>query len=49
MENQKAIHISILAIAVLLFFIYSVDFLTNINLMLFPEKNGNLLKALLVH
>lgn len=38
MENHKAIHISILAIAVLLFLFIPLIFLTNINLMLFPEK-----------
>lgn len=38
MANHKAIHISILAIATLIFLFIPFIFLTNINLMLFPEK-----------
>lgn len=38
LENNKAIHISILAVAVAIFMFIPLIFLTNINLMLFPEK-----------
>ena len=38
LENHKAIHISILAVAVAIFMFIPFIFLTNINLMLFPEK-----------
>lgn len=38
LENHKAIHISILAVAVAIFLFIPLIFLTNINLMLFPEK-----------
>lgn len=38
LENHKAIHISILAVAVVIFMFIPFIFLTNINLMLFPEK-----------
>lgn len=40
LENHKAIHISILAVAVAMFMFIPLIFLTNINLMLFPEKWG---------
>jgi cytochrome c len=40
LENHKAIHISILALAVTVFLFIPLIFLTNINLMLFPEKWG---------
>lgn len=38
LENNKAVHISILAVAVVIFLFIPFIFLTNINLMLFPEK-----------
>lgn len=38
LSNHKAIHISILAIATVIFLFIPFIFLTNINLMLFPEK-----------
>ena len=38
LEHHKAIHISILALAVAIFLFIPFIFLTNINLMLFPEK-----------
>lgn len=38
LENNKAVHISILAVAVAIFMFIPLIFLTNINLMLFPEK-----------
>ncbi len=38
LENNKPLHISIMAIAVLIFLFIPFIFLTNINLMLFPEK-----------
>ena len=38
LENNKAVHISILAVAVAIFLFIPFIFLTNINLMLFPEK-----------
>lgn len=40
LENNKALHISIIAAAVLVFLFIPLIFLTNINLMLFPEKWG---------
>ncbi len=40
LEKHKAIHISILAVSVALFLFIPLIFLTNINLMLFPEKWG---------
>jgi cytochrome c len=40
LQNHKAIHISILAVAVAIFLFIPLIFLTNINLMLFPEKWG---------
>lgn len=40
LENNKGLHISILALAVLIFLFIPLIFLTNINLMLFPEKWG---------
>lgn len=38
LENNKAVHISILGVAVVIFLFIPFIFLTNINLMLFPEK-----------
>lgn len=38
LENHKAVHISILALATVIFLFIPFIFLTNINLMLFPEK-----------
>jgi cytochrome c len=38
LENYKAVHISILALATVIFLFIPFIFLTNINLMLFPEK-----------
>jgi cytochrome c len=38
LENNKPVHISILAVAVVIFLFIPFIFLTNINLMLFPEK-----------
>lgn len=38
LENNKAVHISILVVAVAIFLFIPLIFLTNINLMLFPEK-----------
>ncbi|WP_306350734.1 c-type cytochrome [Flavobacterium sp. '19STA2R22 D10 B1'] len=38
LEHNKALHISILGLAVLIFLFIPLIFLTNINLMLFPEK-----------
>ncbi|MEL1244022.1 cytochrome c [Flavobacterium sp. DGU11] len=38
MENNKALHIAIMAFAVAIFLFIPFIFLTNINLMLFPEK-----------
>ncbi|MBO9732098.1 MAG: cytochrome c [Chitinophaga sp.] len=40
LEDNKMLHISILALAVLIFLFIPLIFLTNINLMLFPEKWG---------
>ncbi|WP_246496691.1 c-type cytochrome [Chitinophaga varians] len=40
LEHNKGLHISILALAVLIFLFIPLIFLTNINLMLFPEKWG---------
>ena len=40
LENNKAVHIAILAVAVAIFLFIPLIFLTNINLMLFPEKWG---------
>ncbi|NSL87612.1 cytochrome c [Chitinophaga sp. Mgbs1] len=40
LENNKPLHISIIAAAVLVFLFIPLIFLTNINLMLFPEKWG---------
>ena len=42
LENNKALHISIMALAVLVFLFIPLIFLTNINLMLFPEKWGTI-------
>ena len=42
LENNKALHISIMALAVLVFLFVPLIFLTNINLMLFPEKWGTI-------
>jgi cytochrome c len=38
LQNNKALHISIIGFAVFLFLLIPLIFLTNINLMLFPEK-----------
>lgn len=40
LETNKLLHISIMGIAVLIFLIIPLVFLTNVNLMLFPEKWG---------
>lgn len=40
LQNNKAVHVSIMAIAVLILLFIPFIFLTNINLMLFPEKWG---------
>lgn len=40
LEGNKRIHISILATAVAIFLIIPLIFLTNVNLMMFPEKWG---------
>lgn len=42
LENNKPLHISIIAAAVLVFLFIPLIFLTNINLMLFPEKWGTI-------
>jgi cytochrome c len=42
LENNKPLHISIIAVAVLVFLFIPLIFLTNINLMLFPEKWGSI-------
>ncbi|HVI43948.1 MAG TPA: cytochrome c [Chitinophaga sp.] len=42
LEHNKALHISILALAVATFLFIPLIFLTNINLMLFPEKWGTI-------
>lgn len=42
LENNKALHIFIMALAVLVFLFIPLIFLTNINLMLFPEKWGTI-------
>jgi cytochrome c len=41
LEENKALHISIIALAVIVFLFIPLIFLTNINLMLFPEKWGS--------
>ncbi|MBN2775097.1 MAG: hypothetical protein JXR31_12650, partial [Prolixibacteraceae bacterium] len=41
LSSNKALHLSILAIGVLSFLLIPFIFLTNINLMLFPEEWGN--------
>jgi len=51
MENNKPLHIAIIGLAVTVFLFIPVIFLTNINLMLFPEKWGTIkgfLSALLL-
>ncbi|MBD3750632.1 MAG: cytochrome c [Sphingobacteriales bacterium] len=40
LENNKSIHIAIMAIAVAIFLFIPLIFLTNVNLMMFPEKWG---------
>ncbi|MBB5645719.1 c-type cytochrome [Pedobacter cryoconitis] len=40
LENNKPLHMSIIALACVIFLIIPLVFLTNINLMLFPEKWG---------
>lgn len=42
LEHNKPLHIAIIAAAVLLFLFIPLIFLTNINLMLFPEKWGTI-------
>lgn len=42
MANYKYLHISIIALAVLIFLIVPTIFLTNVNLMLFPERWGDI-------
>lgn len=42
LEQNKPLHISIIAAAVLVFLFIPLIFLTNINLMLFPEKWGTI-------
>ncbi|NSL87159.1 cytochrome c [Chitinophaga sp. Mgbs1] len=42
LENNKPLHISIIAAAVLVFLFIPLIFLVNINLMLFPEKWGTI-------
>ncbi|RZK76331.1 MAG: cytochrome C, partial [Pedobacter sp.] len=41
-EHNKAIHITIIALACMIFLFIPLIFLTNINLMLFPEKWGSI-------
>lgn len=41
-ENNKPLHLSIIAFACLIFLIIPLVFLTNVNLMLFPEKWGTI-------
>ncbi len=41
LENNKTIHIAIIALAVGIFLVIPLIFLTNVNLMMFPEKWGN--------
>lgn len=42
LENNKPLHISIIGLAVVVFLFIPLIFLTNINLMLFPEKWGTI-------
>lgn len=42
LENNRRLHISIIALAVLIFLIIPLIFLTNVNLMMFPEKWGSI-------
>ena len=42
LENNKAIHITIMAVAVLIFLFIPLIFLANVNLMMFPEKWGTI-------
>lgn len=42
LEHHKSLHISIMVMAVLIFLFIPLIFLTNINLMLFPEKWGTI-------
>lgn len=42
LEDNKALHISMIALAVVVFLTIPLIFLTNINLMLFPEKWGTI-------
>src|SRR5690606_10516503 len=42
LENNKPMHIAIIGLAVLVFLFIPLIFLTNINLMLFPEKWGTI-------
>src|SRR5690606_34966671 len=40
MKNHKALHIGIIALSVAIFLFIPLIFLTNVNLMMFPEKWG---------
>lgn len=40
LENNKRLHIGIIALAVMIFLFIPLIFLTNVNLMMFPEKWG---------
>lgn len=42
LENNRRLHISIIALAVAIFLIIPLIFLTNVNLMMFPEKWGTI-------
>ncbi len=42
LENNKPMHLTIIGLAVLIFLFIPLIFLTNINLMLFPEKWGTI-------
>ncbi|QBQ41793.1 cytochrome c [Sphingobacterium psychroaquaticum] len=42
MKNHKALHIGIIALSVLIFLFIPLIFLTNVNLMMFPEKWGTI-------
>lgn len=42
LQNYKGLHISFIAMAALIFLLIPLIFLTNINLMLFPEKWGTI-------
>lgn len=42
LENNKMVHVSIMALAVLIFLFIPLIFLANVNLMMFPEKWGTI-------